>query len=189
MKRDRTRSAPEAGTLLLAAAIVLHYGRVLVVQRSSKEGFLPCVWGVPCGKLDDGEDPQHAVLRELHEETGLTGTVVRYAGEQTSRSVWRGRLVENQQSNFLVGLTGAGGEEFPQVSTPEPDQAWEWLDVGKIGSFGLDRHNLAAIRQGLAVAGPVSSPGRPVPSPGSGGSPPGAGGVSGSPAGSGFPPR
>lgn len=163
MKRDRTRPDPAAGTLLLAAAVVLHYGRVLIVQRSATENFLPSVWGVPCGKLDDGEQPQHAVLRELHEETGLAGTVVRYAGEQTFRSVWRGRLVENQQSNFLVGLNGVGGEEFPQVRTPDPKQGWEWLPVDKIDSFGLDDHNLTAIRQGLAVAVPVSSPGRSVP--------------------------
>jgi 8-oxo-dGTP diphosphatase len=175
MKRDRTRSVPQAQAevLSLAAAVVLHCGRVLVVQRSSKENFLPGVWGVPCGKLDDGEDPRRAVLRELLEETGLAGTVIGYAGEQTFRSIWRGRPVENQQSNFLVGLTGVDGEEFPRVSTPEPDQAWEWLEVGKIDSFGLDQHNLTAIRQGLAAAGPVSSPGRPAPSPEPGYSPPG----------------
>ncbi|HLX48267.1 MAG TPA: NUDIX hydrolase [Streptosporangiaceae bacterium] len=163
MKRERTRSGPAAETLLLAAAVVLHYGRVLIVQRSAMENFLPSVWGVPCGKLDDGEEPQHAVLRELHEETGLAGTVVRYAGEQTFRSVWRGRPVENQQSNFLVGLNGAGGDEFPQVCTPDPKQGWEWLPIDKIDSFGLDEHNLTAIHQGLAVAWAVSSPGRPAP--------------------------
>ena len=36
----------------LAAAIVVHNDRVLVVRRSKEEVFLPRNWGIPCGKID-----------------------------------------------------------------------------------------------------------------------------------------
>jgi 8-oxo-dGTP diphosphatase len=112
MKRAHAAPAPAAERLILAAAIVIHYSRVLVVQRSGKEGFLPCAWGVPCGKLDGGEDPGEGALRELREETGLDGTLVRYVGHQTFTSTWKGQQVENFQSNFLVHATGVDDEEF-----------------------------------------------------------------------------
>ena len=39
----------------LAAAVVMHNDHVLIVRRSRSEGFLPGRWGVPCGKIDEGE--------------------------------------------------------------------------------------------------------------------------------------
>jgi 8-oxo-dGTP diphosphatase len=77
----------------LAAAIVLHDDRILLVRRSITERFLPGVWGVPCGKLDPGEDPAAGAIRELKEETGLLGDVRRLAGHSSFISEWNGRTI------------------------------------------------------------------------------------------------
>jgi 8-oxo-dGTP diphosphatase len=140
--------------IYLAAAVVLHRGHVLVVRRSQNEGFLPGVWGIPCGKLDNGEKPDHAVLRELQEETGLSGTVISHVGSLSFTSKFKGRPVVNVQDNFLVEPKIAGQEQFPQVDLPEEDQKSRWVPAGKIEDSGLelDEHNLAAIRQGLRSA-------------------------------------
>lgn len=135
----------------LAAAIVVHEECVLIVQRSMREGFLPGTWGIPCGKIDKGEDAQQAVLRELLEETGLKGTVACHAGELEFRSDWG----VNRQNNYLVypsrSEKGRDGhpDEHPAVKPPLKDQDWEWVAVGEIEKRGLDKHNLRAIRQGL----------------------------------------
>ena len=34
------------------------------------------VWATPGGGIEPGESPEHAIVRELEEETGLTGVVV-----------------------------------------------------------------------------------------------------------------
>lgn len=129
----------------LAAAVVLYDDQVLVVRRSRTERFLPGIWGVPCGKLDDGEDPETAVLRELYEETGLTGRIVKAAGERAFPSEWDGRSVDNRQTNFLVQpLTF-------HVRLPEPDQDHQWVAVGELERIGLDAHNLGTIRQALGT--------------------------------------
>lgn len=46
-------------------------GRVLLARGSDSSAF-PGVWSLPGGGVEQGEDPQDAVVRELYEETGLT---------------------------------------------------------------------------------------------------------------------
>jgi 8-oxo-dGTP diphosphatase len=150
MKREQAEPMTKRQTrIYLAAAVVLHRGHVLLVQRSCNEKFLPGVWGIPCGKLDSGEEPDHAVLRELREETGLNGTVIKHVGSLSFKSKFNGSQVENVQDNYLVCLKTVGGEEFPRIDLPEDDQESMWVPTEEIEDFGLDDHNLAAIQQGL----------------------------------------
>jgi 8-oxo-dGTP diphosphatase len=61
-----------AGTLLHVMAGVLRdaQGRVLLAQRPPGK-HLAGFWEFPGGKLEPGELPQHALVRELHEELGI----------------------------------------------------------------------------------------------------------------------
>ena len=45
-------------------------GRVLVAERTSKQ-VSPGFWELPGGKIDPGESPQEAAVRELEEEIGI----------------------------------------------------------------------------------------------------------------------
>ncbi|WP_329125728.1 NUDIX hydrolase [Streptomyces sp. NBC_01465] len=127
----------------LAAAVVVDDGLVLVVRRSKTERFLPNVWGVPCGKLDPGETPAAAVLRELEEETGIRGEVVRLAGTSDFDSEYRGRPVRNHQSNFLVRpLT-------TEVRLPHADQKALWVKPDELDSVPVDAYNRTVIQQVL----------------------------------------
>lgn len=136
----------------LAAAVVMHKDHVLIIRRSRTEGFLPGRWGVPCGKIDEGESSQQAVLRELYEETGLSGRVVDCVGQSDFPSTWRGQRVTNVQHNYLVDIspTPVDSAGMPKVRLPKEDQEAKWVPASGIGSVGLDQHNLQTIRQGLA---------------------------------------
>jgi 8-oxo-dGTP diphosphatase len=147
----------------MAAAVVLLDEHVLIVRRSKKEKFLPRQWGVPCGKyVRENEGAEQAVLRELAEETGLTGKVVCPAGQMEFKSEFRGELVLNVQRNFLVKLASRPSgrrvhfrrhkARFPKIKTPERDQKARWVPISQYESVGLDDHNRATIRKGLAAA-------------------------------------
>lgn len=154
--------APAKPNVQLAGAIVIHAGQVLIVQRSRKERFLPGQWGIPCGKVDVqmGEAPAEAVLRELKEETGVSGEVIEEVGSQSFVS----SLGVNRQTNFLVRplrseqpRVSFHRHELPAVVTPEQDQRWQWLDLtlAEDPQTGLDEYNRRAIRQGIAHLRPA----------------------------------
>ena len=52
-------------------------GRVLVAERTGDPAFRG-LWEFPGGKVDEGETPEMALARELHEELGITIGPVRH---------------------------------------------------------------------------------------------------------------
>jgi 8-oxo-dGTP diphosphatase len=57
-------------TVLVAAAVVIEGGRVLLTQRKAG-AHLEGKWEFPGGKVESGEDPRDALRRELREELGI----------------------------------------------------------------------------------------------------------------------
>jgi 8-oxo-dGTP diphosphatase len=60
-------SRDEMKTVIVAAALTIERGKLLVTQRKndSSHGLL---WEFPGGKVEEGEDPRGALRRELQEE-------------------------------------------------------------------------------------------------------------------------
>ena len=56
--------------LVVACALVDADGRVLIAQRPEGKA-LAGLWEFPGGKLEAGERPEAALIRELHEEIGI----------------------------------------------------------------------------------------------------------------------
>ena len=58
-------------TLVVAVALIDADNRILLAQRPEGKQ-LAGLWEFPGGKLDPGERPEGALIRELHEELGIT---------------------------------------------------------------------------------------------------------------------
>ena len=58
----------------IAAAIISYEGKYLISNRTEPQ-HLAGYWEFPGGKVEEGEDPESAVLRELCEETGIKATI------------------------------------------------------------------------------------------------------------------
>ncbi len=56
--------------LVVAVALIDADGRILVAQRPQGKA-LEGLWEFPGGKIHDGERPETALIRELHEELGI----------------------------------------------------------------------------------------------------------------------
>lgn len=67
---DGDRAAGAGPLLVVAAAIVDADGRILVQRRPAGRPQ-PGVWELPGGKIEPGETPEAALVRELREELGI----------------------------------------------------------------------------------------------------------------------
>ena len=56
--------------LVAAVALIDADGRVLLAQRPEGKSMAG-LWEVPGGKIEPGETPEAALIRELHEELGI----------------------------------------------------------------------------------------------------------------------
>jgi 8-oxo-dGTP diphosphatase len=71
---DLRRGASFPTTVLVAAAVLIENGRVLLTQRKAGT-HLAGAWELPGGKVEAGEDPRDALRRELREEVGIEARV------------------------------------------------------------------------------------------------------------------
>lgn len=62
-------------------AVAVRDGKILLVKRGVEPG--KGLWSPPSGFIDPGETAEQACLRELEEETGLTGRIVELLGVYT----------------------------------------------------------------------------------------------------------
>lgn len=56
--------------LVVAVALIDKDGRVLLAQRPPNKSMAG-LWEFPGGKVEDGENPEDALIRELNEELGI----------------------------------------------------------------------------------------------------------------------
>ena len=86
-------------TRFVVGAVILSNNQILVLKRASRESFLPNLWELPSGKVDQGEDLGTALTREVFEETGLSIGSGRYVDHFDYKSK-SGQAT--RQFNFLI---------------------------------------------------------------------------------------
>jgi 8-oxo-dGTP diphosphatase len=67
---DETASRPKKILIVAACALVDADGRVLITQRPEGKAMAG-LWEFPGGKVEPGETPEQALVRELQEEIGV----------------------------------------------------------------------------------------------------------------------
>jgi ADP-ribose pyrophosphatase YjhB (NUDIX family) len=127
-----------------AYAICIRDGEVLLARYV---GSPPVHWTLPGGGVEHGEDPSDAVLRELTEETGYTGRLVRLLGIHSARYEFaRDYGVEDHHGLRIVYEVDVVGGALRDEVGGSTDTA-RWFPLGEVPA--LDRVSLVDI--GLAM--------------------------------------
>ncbi|GAA1154971.1 (deoxy)nucleoside triphosphate pyrophosphohydrolase [Streptomyces hebeiensis] len=131
---------------VVVAGAVCHRGRLLAARRSAPEE-LAGRWELPGGKLEPGEEPEDALVRELREELGVVARPVeRIPGRWTLKpgyvlEVWTVRLLSGDPLPL---------EDHDELRWLGPDEAYtvDWLDQ--------DRPAVAEVVRRLREAAPTN---------------------------------
>ncbi|MEU0966868.1 (deoxy)nucleoside triphosphate pyrophosphohydrolase [Streptomyces sp. NPDC005917] len=114
--------------IVVVAAALIDAGRLLAARRSAPPE-LAGRWELPGGKVEPGETPEHALVRELREELGVeTETVARVPGEWPLRQpyvlqVWTACLRPGSADPKPL-------QDHDELRWLTPEEVWsvDWLD-------------------------------------------------------------
>lgn len=126
---DRDGFRPNVGIILLNQRSQVFWGKRIRTHS----------WQFPQGGIDRGENPEQAMLRELHEEVGLhpqhiqvlarTRDWLRYeVPDRFIRRDARGHYKGQKQIWFLLQLVGHDWDVNLRATTHPEFDAWRWND-------------------------------------------------------------
>jgi ADP-ribose pyrophosphatase YjhB (NUDIX family) len=138
------RERPEPRQRVAAYALCVRDGQVLLAQLSHRTAMAG-VWTLPGGGVEHGEHPRDAVVREVHEETGLAVEVGDLLDVDSLRVTGRnsqGRL-EDYHSIRLVFVCTVDSRQQPVVQERDGTTAASaWVPLHDIAA---GRHQIASL--------------------------------------------
>lgn len=132
MSHPSSEEKPKA-PVIVAAAVLIADGRVLLSQRKAGT-HLEGAWEFPGGKVEAGEDPRAALVRELREELGIeveVGAPVeitfhRYPMKDVLLLFFEARILEGSPAPSALDVAAirwAGASELDDREFPPADVA------------------------------------------------------------------
>jgi 8-oxo-dGTP diphosphatase len=125
----------------VALAIVIREGKALVARRRSGDEF-DGLWEFPGGKIEAGESPEAAAVRECWEELGCRVTPLRILGTHTHD--YRSFRVE--LNAVLCAPDAVGGTEGRSQAGSR------WVDLEELRALPMPAGN-AAFVESLSIGG------------------------------------
>ncbi len=114
-----------------AYGIAVRDGSVLLVRVNGAGDPDEGKWMWPGGGIEHGEHPQEAVVRELHEETGLTvevGKLLHVGSDHRLLHYSPDRIVDFHGLYFLYAVTVTGGALADEANGDTAAPSWMAVD-------------------------------------------------------------
>jgi 8-oxo-dGTP pyrophosphatase MutT (NUDIX family) len=89
-----------------AGGVVINFARdkVVLIGRLDRRGRL--LWSLPKGHIEEGETPEQTAVREVGEETGILGEIIRPLGTIDYWFVAERRRIHKTVHHFLMAERG-----------------------------------------------------------------------------------
>lgn len=97
--------------------------KILVIQRALDQDFKGGMWEIGYGRIDQFEDPEAGLKREIREETGLEDITI---GE--TLSVWHLYRGPKNAENDLIGITYHATTYSEKITLSKEHAAYRWVE-------------------------------------------------------------
>ena len=126
--------------LVVACALINEYGKVLINERPVGKDYAG-YWEFPGGKVDKGETPEEAIIRELKEEINI---------DVTGSCLAPLSFTEKQYDNYYVVVLLYVCRRWNGHIMPMEEQELAWVSPKEIDNFNLlpaDKSFFASLRE------------------------------------------
>ena len=126
--------------LVVACALINEYGKVLINERPVGKDYAG-YWEFPGGKVDEGETPEEAIIRELKEEINI---------DVTGSCLAPLSFTEKQYDNYYVVVLLYVCRRWNGNIMPMERQELAWVNPKEIDNFNLlpaDKSFFASLRE------------------------------------------
>ena len=113
--------------LVVAVALIDTEGRVLLAQRPPGKS-LAGLWEFPGGKVEPGEIPEAALIRELHEELGI---------ETKSSCLAPLTFASHSYEDFHLLMPLFACRRWQGIPTPREGQALAWVRARDLRDYPM----------------------------------------------------
>ena len=123
--------------LVAAVAMIDIDGRVLIAQRPQGKPMAG-LWEFPGGKVDPGETPEEALVRELREELGI---------ETTGSCLAPIAFASHGYESFHLLMPLYACRKWQGTPRPHEGQVLKWVEVRALGEYPMPPADIPLIAQ------------------------------------------
>jgi 8-oxo-dGTP diphosphatase len=123
--------------LVAAVAMIDIDGRVLIAQRPAGKPMAG-LWEFPGGKVDPGETPEEALVRELREELGV---------ETTGSCLAPIAFASHGYETFHLLMPLYACRKWLGTPTPHEGQVLKWVELGMLSEYRMPPADIPLIAQ------------------------------------------
>jgi len=136
---------PVVQKVVLGAVIFNQDNKILILQRNKDEDIYPNMWELPSGKKEEFEDVDKSLLREVKEETGLSGKILMPFSVFNYKIEKPDEIRDSTQINFLARA------KSDKVNLSPEHQNFAWIVSGQINNYKISVQTKNVIRQAFKI--------------------------------------
>ena len=124
----------------IACLLINPEKKSLLIQRAPKDDSLPGFWELPSGGIDEGENMETSVIREVKEESGIDISnegLKLVDSESYSFTKENGDIKNVTETTYLVSL-----ENTPEVILSDEHVNYQWVSLLELEDVFEDKEDL-----------------------------------------------
>ena len=120
-------------TIKTVGVLIIKNNQVLLVKHKQNASHINDVYGLPAGRVEDGESLKQAAVRELEEETGLVANKL----EEYPSNEYSADIKRKDGTTKTFSITIFTCKEFEGTIKENEETKPEWIDLSDVSNLKL----------------------------------------------------